>query len=184
MFMTDEEISTSYRQAKDREAQVKVLAELNGTDRHAMEVKLQALGLREMKEGRKEGRRAPSIDEGRALALLSEGGSDLEVAEMLGCSQAAFAAWRRKRGLPPNRKPFKGGKKPAAAEPKPREDTSRGAMLVGQLARILDVVEAGHPDAVVLLDGRRLCSAEIYIRMDAAGAVLEKQLLLKTEGIT
>lgn len=45
MFMTDEEIRTSYRQAKDQEAQVTILADLNSTDRQAMEAKLRELGL-------------------------------------------------------------------------------------------------------------------------------------------
>ena len=41
----------------------------------------------------------PIFDLDRARALFAEGKSDLDIAEMLGCSVTQFAVWRRKNGL-------------------------------------------------------------------------------------
>lgn len=104
---------------------------------------------------------------------------------MLGVSSGVFAAWRRKRGLPANRKTAeKGRKQKTPAGKKTHEALTGGVMHVGQLARIVGTLEAGHPDAVVLVDGRTLLGVEVCIRMDAIGAVVEKRVLLKTEAET
>ena len=51
-YMTDGEISQSYRQAKYPPGQIQVLADLNLVDRDAMELKLWELGLIERKPGK------------------------------------------------------------------------------------------------------------------------------------
>ena len=48
MHMSDAEISTGYRTAKNKAAQVQILADLNAVPREAMEEKLQELGLLEI----------------------------------------------------------------------------------------------------------------------------------------
>ena len=121
--MDDAEIRTSYNTAKNREAQVQVLAELNATTPSVMAAKLRELGcdVPEPPTVKQRPLRAHDIlfDENRARALFEEGKSDLDIAEMLGVSVYAFATWRRKNGL--NRP--KGGaaqhKASPAHEPKP-----------------------------------------------------------------
>lgn len=101
--MDDAEIRTSYNTAKNREAQVRVLAELNATTPAAMAAKLRELGcdVPEIPEVKQRPLRAHDVlfDENRARALFAEGKSDLDIAEMLGISVYAFAEWRRKSGL-------------------------------------------------------------------------------------
>ena len=103
--MDDAEIRTSYNTAKNQAAQVQVLAELNGVSTAVMAEKLRGLGCElpelpaswlkaaPLKE------KGPGFDMDRARALFAEGKSDLEIAEMLGCSEYQFARWRRKNGL-------------------------------------------------------------------------------------
>lgn len=51
MYMSDTEIATGYRTAKNKAKQVGVLAELNAVSHKAMEDKLVELGLMEKKRG-------------------------------------------------------------------------------------------------------------------------------------
>ena len=51
MYMSDAEIATGYRTAKNKAKQVGVLAELNAVSHKAMEDKLVELGLMEKKRG-------------------------------------------------------------------------------------------------------------------------------------
>ena len=101
--MDDAEIRTSYNTAKNREAQVQVLAELNATTPSVMAAKLRELGcdVPEPPTVKQRPLRAHDIlfDENRARALFAEGKSDLDIAEMLGISVSTFAAWRRKNGM-------------------------------------------------------------------------------------
>ena len=101
--MDDTEIRTSYNTAKDPKAQIKVLAELNVTTPSAIAAKLRELGcdVPEMPEVKQRPLRAHDVlfNEDRARELFAEGKTDLEIAEMLGISVYAFAAWRRKNGM-------------------------------------------------------------------------------------
>ena len=101
--MDDTEIRNSYNTAKNPAAQVQVLAELNAVTPSAMAAKLRELGcdVPEMPKVKQRPLRAHDVlfNEDRARALFAEGKSDLEIAEMLGCSVTQFAVWRRKNGL-------------------------------------------------------------------------------------
>lgn len=123
--MDDAEIRTSYNTAKNREAQVQVLAELNATTPFAMAAKLRELGCEvpELPPVKQKPLRAHDVlfDENRARALFEEGKSDLDIAEMLGISVYAFATWRRKNGL--NRP--KGGVAQRKASPAPKPKPCR-----------------------------------------------------------
>ena len=120
--MDDTEIRNSYNTAKNREAQVKVLAELNATTPAAMAEKLRELGcdVPEIPEVKQRPLRAHDLilDETRARALFEEGKSDLDIAEMLGVSVYAFATWRRKNGL--NRPKGGAAQQKASPTPKPK----------------------------------------------------------------
>lgn len=101
--MDDAEIRTNYNTAKNREAQVQVLAELNATTPSVMAAKLLELGcdVPEMPKVKQRPLRAHDVlfNEDRARALFADGKSDLDIAEMLGISVSTFAAWRRKNGM-------------------------------------------------------------------------------------
>lgn len=60
-------------------------------------------------------------DEARARALLAEGKTDLEVAEMVGATLGALRAWKGRNGLTQKRSPKAKGEaaKPAAATSSP-----------------------------------------------------------------
>ena len=105
-MMDDGELTVMWRQAKDQREQVKILAELNGVSTAVMAEKLTALGcqLPELPAAWLRGvpplkEKDPIFDLDRARALFADGKSDLEIAEMLGCSEYQFARWRRKNGL-------------------------------------------------------------------------------------
>lgn len=105
-MMPDDELTVMWRQAKDQREQVKILAELNGVSTAVMAEKLTALGcqLPELPASWLQGvpplkAKDPIFDMDRARALFEEGKSDLEIAEMLGCSEYQFARWRCKNGL-------------------------------------------------------------------------------------
>ena len=105
-MMPDDELTVMWRQAKDQREQVKILAELNGVSTAVMAEKLRGLGceLPELPASWLHGvpplkAKDPIFDLDRARALFAEGKSDLEIAEMLGCSRSQFAVWRRKNGL-------------------------------------------------------------------------------------
>lgn len=105
-MMDDGELTVMWRQAKDQREQVKILAELNGVSTAVMAEKLRGLGceLPELPASWLHGvpplkAKDPIFDLDRARALFAEGKSDLEIAEMLGCSVAQFAVWCRKNGL-------------------------------------------------------------------------------------
>ena len=105
-MMPDDELTVMWRQAKDQREQVKILAELNGVSTAVMAEKLRGLGceLPELPSSWLHGvpplkAKDPIFDLDRARALFAEGKSDLEIAEMLGCSVTQFAVWRRKNGL-------------------------------------------------------------------------------------
>lgn len=105
-MMDDGELTVMWRQAKDQREQVKILAELNGVSTAVMAEKLTALGcqLPELPAAWLRGvpplkAKDPIFDLDRARALFAEGKSDLEIAEMLGCSVDKFARWRTQNGM-------------------------------------------------------------------------------------
>ena len=105
-MMPDDELTVMWRQAKDQREQVKILAELNGVSTAVMAEKLRGLGceLPELPASWLHGvpplkEKDPIFDLDRARSLFAEGKSDLEIAEILGCSEYQFARWRRKNGM-------------------------------------------------------------------------------------
>lgn len=120
--MSDDEIRVSYNTAKNQAAQVQVLADLNATTQVVMAEKLRELGcdVPELPEVKQKPLRAHDVffDEDLARALFAEGKSDLDIAEMLGISVYAFAAWRRKSGLKrPRGGDMRAFRKPGFAQP-------------------------------------------------------------------
>lgn len=110
MFMSDDEIRSSYRDAARPRDQIKVLAELNDVTEAEMRQKLEELGCKvEKKRGRKPGSKptgkpAEPIDELRAMELWQEGLCDLDIAEALGVMEWKIRKWRQRMRLKMNKK--------------------------------------------------------------------------------
>lgn len=94
MYMDEYEITQSYLQAKDRKAQVRILAELNLTSKQAIMDVLARRGAAQKEQF------APK-EETRML-LYRLGLNDREIAERLGVDRQIILLWRRKNNLTAN----------------------------------------------------------------------------------
>lgn len=176
MYMSDTEIATGYRTAKNKTKQVGVLAELNAVSHKAMEEKLVELGLME-KTGGGEPLPAPAptteaapFDEIRARELYAEGRDDLAISEMLGVSKAVFAKWRKSQGLranyPKQRTPGKPRRTP------PPQESAGDALTVRRMAEIFSQMAEWHPDAVVSVPAGALSHVRLVSEYGQAGESL------------
>lgn len=174
MFMSDAEIATGYRTAKNKTKQIGVLAELNAVSHKAMEEKLVELGLME-KTGGGEPLPAPApeavpFDAARARELYAEGRDDLAISEMLGVSKAVFSKWRKGQGLranyPKQRAPGKPRRTPPPQEP------AGDALTVRRMAEIFGQMAEWHPDAVVSVPAGTLSHVRLVSEYGQAGEPL------------
>ena len=174
MYMSDAEIATGYRTAKNKAKQVGVLAELNAVSHKAMEEKLAELGLIE-KTGGGDPLPAPvpeaaPFDETRARELYIEGRDDLAISEMLGVSKAVFSEWRRAQGLsanyPKRRAPGKAWRTP------PPQESTGDALTVRRMAEIFSQMAEWHPDAVVSVPAGTLSHVRLVSEYGQAGEPL------------
>lgn len=175
MYMSDTEIATGYRTAKNKTKQIGVLAELNAVSHKAMEEKLVELGLMEKTGGGGEPlpaqtTEAAPFDETRTRELYAEGRDDLAISEMLGVSKAVFAKWRKSQGLranyPKQRAPGK-----ARRTPPPQESTG-DALTVRRMAEIFGQMAEWHPDAVVSVPAGTLSHVRLVSEYGQAGEPL------------
>ena len=97
MTMTNEEIVRHYRQASDKAADIKVLADLNATSKNEVIAILEDAG--EKIPGKSRG----SKFDGKIKPLYGQGLSDVKIAERVGCSDTTVANWRKRNGLPVNK---------------------------------------------------------------------------------
>lgn len=112
--MSESEIVSSYRTARDPKRQIGILAELNAvTPREIREV-LEEAGALMLKPRGHGGGRPLSFDAAAARRMFEAGLSDEEMARKLGVPEKRLADWRRRQGL---MRP-KGGPCPAAETPK------------------------------------------------------------------
>ena len=168
MHMTDDEIRSSMRKAKNPTEQVKVLAELNACSEAEIRVKLEDLGIAAPA-------RKPKVwkfDTERARQLLAEGRTDLEAAEMLGISKQTFGDWRRAMKIPVNPEPRRPAKvKQAAPGPAPAVPASGepGTMTAARMAQIFTQLAKWHPDAAVSFSGQDIRRVELVSTYEGAG---------------
>ena len=168
MHMTDDEIRSSMRKAKNPTEQVKVLAELNACSEAEIRVKLEDLGIAAPA-------RKPKVwkfDTERARQLLAEGRTDLEAAEMLGISKQTFGDWRRSMKLRVNPEPRRPAKvKQAAPGPAPAVPASGepGTMTAARMAQIFTQLAKWHPDAAVSFSGQDIRRVELVSTYEGAG---------------
>ena len=93
MTMANVEIVADYRQAKDKRAQIGILADLNSTDAATIKDILREAG--ELLP------RTP-LDSEKMEELYKKGLTDKEIASIMDCSITSVANWRKRRGLPAN----------------------------------------------------------------------------------
>lgn len=106
MQMPEGEIITCYRQAKDKEEQIGILADRNLCKKSQMREYLITLGLDVPVKKRHKATgvpKKPPMDEIRAMELYREGQNDLGIAETLGESVSRVREWRYRMRLPAQR---------------------------------------------------------------------------------
>nr|DAT60208.1 MAG TPA: Protein of unknown function (DUF2481) [Caudoviricetes sp.] len=179
--MTVDEIVTSYRQARNRQTQIGVLADLNVcTRKEIVDLLAEAGALKAPPE--KKGGRPATFDTELARRLWSEGLTDTEIAAQLGIPVVRFAKWRQRVGLLRPRVPpqcREETKKPAQAGGVQEEQTMKkqnvdameacaaapGAVTVKGLRALLDAAEAaGYGDVPLEVKGCRF--AEMHLRVE------------------
>ena len=168
MHMTDDEIRSSMRKAKNPTEQVKVLAELNACSEAEVRAKLEELGIAVPAKKPK----VWKFDTGRARQLLAEGRTDLEAAEMLGISKQTFGDWRRAMKIPVNPEPRRPAKaKQAAPGPAPAVPASGepGTMTAARMVEIFSQLAKWHPDAAVSFSGQDIRRVELVSTYEGAG---------------
>ena len=163
--MTVDEIVTSYRQARNRQTQIGVLADLNVCTRKEIRELLAEAGVLSppAPETAKKGGRPISFDAELAHRLWAEGLTDAEIAEKLGIPVERFAKWRQRVGLlrprvPPQCRQDTGeNERPAEAGRTQEEQTMKkqsmdvrtpsaveaGIVTVKMLRALLDAAEVG-----------------------------------------
>lgn len=94
-MMTDVEITKSYQDAKNKDEQVQILADLNVCSKDEMESRLVGLGLIQRDKN--------VFDYLRCAELYAEGNTDLQIAETLGEPIEKVRRWRRAKGFRSNR---------------------------------------------------------------------------------
>ena len=168
MHMTDDEIRSSMRKAKDPAEQVKVLAELNACSETEIRVKLEELGIAAPVRKPK----AWKFDTDRARQLLAEGRTDLEAAEMLGISKQTFGDWRRSMKLrvnPEPRRPAKAKRATPCPAPAVPSSGEPGTMTAARMAQIFTQLAKWHPDAAVSFSGQDIRRVELVSTYEGAG---------------
>ena len=181
--MTVDEIVTSYRQARNRQTQIGVLADLNVCTRKEIKDLLAEAGVLEAPLENKVGR-SMTFDTELARRLWSEGLTDTEIALQLGIPVVRFARWRQRVGLlrprtaqtrreDTTKKPAQaGGVQEEQSMKKQNVDAQEtcwtaapGAVTVKGLRVLLDAAEAaGYGDVPLEVKGCRF--AEMHLRVE------------------
>lgn len=173
MHMTDDEIRSSMRKAKNPTEQVKVLAELNACSEAEVRAKLEELGIAVPAKKPK----VWKFDAGRARQLLAEGRTDLEAAEMLGISKQTFGDWRRSMKLRVNPEPRRPAKvKQAAPGPAPAVPAIREprAMTAARMAEIFATLAHWYPDAIVSFGEQDIQFVELVCTYEGTGELVPR----------
>ena len=181
--MTVEEIVTSYRQAKNQQTQIGVLADLNVCTRKEIKELLTEAGALQQPPESKAGRPV-TFDTEEAGRLWNEGLPDAEIAARLEIPTVRFAKWRQRVGLLRPRTPQKNRSETEQEEQSVKkesvEKSEASAVTVKDLRVLLDAAEAaGYGEAPLEIKGCRF--AEMHLRVEtligaeAPGTLVELQ---------
>lgn len=193
--MTVDEIVTSYRQAKNPQLQIGVLADLNVCTRKEIKDLLVEAGVLKAPPENKGGRPV-TFDTELARRLWGEGLTDTEIAAQLGIPVVRFAKWRQRVGLlrprtaqtrreNTTKKPAQAGSvqeeqnmKKQNVEVQPLCAAAPGAVTVKGLRVLLDAAEAaGYGDVPLEVKGCRFTEmhlrVETLIGAEAPGTLVE-----------
>lgn len=182
--MTVEEIVTSYRQAKNQQTRIGVLADLNVcTRKEIKELLIEAGALQQPPPESKAGRPV-TFDTEKARRLWDEGLTDAEIAARLEIPTARFAKWRQRVGLLRPRTPQKNRTETEQEEQSVKKESvekcEASAVTVKGLRVLLDAAEAaGYGEAPLVLGGRHLTGlhlrVETLIGAETPGTLVELQ---------
>lgn len=166
--MTVDEIVTSYRQAKNQQTQIGVLADLNVCTRKEIKELLTEAGALQQPPESKAGRPA-TFDTEEARRLWDEGLPDAEIAARLEIPTVRFAKWRQRVGLLRPRTPQKNRTETEQEEQSVKKESvekcEASAVTVKGLRALLDAAEAaGYGDVPLEVKGCRF--AEMHLRVE------------------
>lgn len=171
--MTVEEIVTSYRQAKNQQTQIGVLADLNVCTRKEIKELLTEAGALQPPPESTAGRPV-TFDTEEARRLWDQGLPDAEIAARLEIPTVRFAKWRRRVGLLRPRTPQKNRTETEQEEQSVKKQNvdameacaaAPGAVTVKGLRALLDAAEAaGYGDVPLEIKGCQF--AEMHLRVE------------------
>ena len=190
--MSESEIVSSYRTARDPKRQIGILAELNAvTPREIREV-LEEAGALMLKPRSHGGGRPLSFDAAAARQMFEAGLADEEMARKLGVPEKRLADWRRRQGLMRpkyNRGPRGGrGRKttaPAAAPEQKEENmtvmTKSASAPAEKAEKVVTVetlfdllrgaVDAGYGEAPVTVERCRFTEMRLRVELLMTGGL-------------
>lgn len=184
--MSESEIVSSYRTARDPKRQIGILAELNAvTPREIREV-LEEAGALMLKPRSHGGGRPLGFDAGLARQMFEAGLTDEQIGAKLGAKPRAIVEWRRRQGLmrPKGRSRLPQNEEVTApaAVPEQKEVNTEMKKLMDETATqeiketpaavtveaLVDLlrgaVDAGYGEAPVTVEGCRF--AEMHLRVE------------------
>ena len=101
-FYTDDELIVNYRQAKNKQDQITIFADLCGASKDEIREYLRGLGCDVPYPVRRR-RMTKPFDKELTEKLWREGHTDPEIAEIVGASAVRIFQWRNENRLPANR---------------------------------------------------------------------------------
>lgn len=182
--MTVEKIVTSYRQAKNQQTQIGVLADLNVCTRKEIKELLTEAGALQQPPPESKAGRPVTFDTEKARRLWDEGLTDAEIAARLEIPTVRFAKWRQRVGLLRPRTPQKNRTETEQEEQSVKKESvekcEASAVTVKGLRVLLDAAEAaGYGEAPLVLGGRHLTGlhlrVETLIGAETPGTLVELQ---------
>ena len=184
--MSESEIVSSYRTARDQRRQIGILAELNAVTPRVIREVLEETGELAPKPRRHGGGRPLSFDADAARQMFEAGLTDEQIGAKLGAKPRAIVEWRLRQGLMRSkggaRSPQKEETTAPAAAPEQKEASAEmkklmeetetqeiketpAAVTVESLFDLLrGAVDAGYGAAPVTVEGCRF--AEMHLRVE------------------
>ena len=177
--MSESEIVSSYRTARDPRRQIGILAELNAVTPRVIREVLEEAGELTPKPRSHGGGRPLGFDAGLARQMFEAGLTDEQISAKLGAKPRAIMEWRRRQGLVrPKGRPRPPQKEETTApeqkeesmalmtksDSAPAEKTGKAVTVETLFDLLRGAVDAGYGEAPVTVDGCRF--AEMHLRVE------------------